>query len=110
MPKNFMSDVGESDWAEEQNMKKEIELSQDLARELHLLQTEAKQLQAEAALAFVPNQFAAEEEAWTALGFEARRLDQIQVNVWREAAQENNVANTQLLFKQLRIDRVLRPL
>jgi dephospho-CoA kinase len=74
------------------------------------IETAAKQLQAEAALAFIPEQFAAEQDAWAGLGFESRSLEEIKVNAWREAAQENQQTNTQLLFKQLRIDRVLRPL
>jgi dephospho-CoA kinase len=74
------------------------------------IETAAKQLQAEAALAFIPEQYVAEQDAWAGLGFQARSLEEIKVNAWREAAQENQQANTQLLFKQLRIDRVLRPL
>jgi dephospho-CoA kinase len=70
----------------------------------------AKQLQAEAALAFVPTQFEAELDAWTEQGFEPRSIDQFTVNAWREAAEENQHPDSRLLFKQLRIDRVLRPL
>jgi dephospho-CoA kinase len=74
------------------------------------IETAAKQLQAEAALAFVPDLFAGEQDAWAALGFQARSLEEIKVNAWREAAQEYQQSGSLLLFKQLRIDRVLRPL
>lgn len=91
-------------------LEPELNISSAITVLLKEIETAAKQLQAEAALAFVPNQFAADEDTWTALGFQARSPDQIKVNAWREAAQENQQANTRLLFKQLRIDRVLRPL
>jgi dephospho-CoA kinase len=70
----------------------------------------AKQLQAEAALAFVPNLLESQLKPWTDQGFEPRTPQQFTVNAWREAAEQNQHPETFLLFKQLRVDRVLRPL
>lgn len=91
-------------------LEPELNISSAITTLMEEIETAGKQLQAEAALAFIPDQFASEENTWTTLGFEARRPEEIQVNAWREAAQENQIANSKLLFKQLRIDRVLRPL
>jgi dephospho-CoA kinase len=77
---------------------------------LTAIETAARQLQAEAALAFVPNNLASESDAWNDLGFETRVVEQLKVNAWREAAEENLHEGANLLFKQLRIDRILRPL
>lgn len=77
---------------------------------LEAIETASKQLQAEAALAFVSSEMSPEIDAWTAQGFEPRTPEQLQVTAWREAAEENTQPDRQLLFKQLRIDRVLRPL
>jgi dephospho-CoA kinase len=77
---------------------------------LEAIETAAKQLQAEAALAFVPRQYQEEVTAWMEQGFVPRSPDQFTVNAWREAAEEGRYSNTELFFKQLRIDRVLRPL
>lgn len=77
---------------------------------LREIETAAKQLQAEAALAFVPNHLEDRVDAWTESGFQPRSPEQFTVNAWREAAQEDEHGGTFLLFKQLRIDRVLRPL
>ena len=77
---------------------------------INAIETAARQLQAEAALAYVPIQLAAENAAWSEIGFEQRTMDQLKVNAWREAAVESLPADAVLLFKQLRIDRVMRPL
>jgi dephospho-CoA kinase len=70
----------------------------------------AKQLQAEAALAFVPKRLESQLKPWSDQGFEPRTPEQFTVNAWREAAEQNQHPETLLLFKQLRVDRVLRPL
>ncbi|MEN8242250.1 MAG: dephospho-CoA kinase [Chloroflexota bacterium] len=74
------------------------------------IEVAARQLQAEAALAFVPKSLASESNTWNDLGFKPRSVEHLTVNAWREAAEQNLTDNADLLFKQLRIDRVLRPL
>ncbi len=68
------------------------------------------QLNAEAALVFVTPELAKETETWSKLGYQTRIAEDLQVNAWQEAAHESMREGTKMLFKQLRVDRVLRPL
>jgi dephospho-CoA kinase len=70
----------------------------------------SKQLHAEAALVFLTPELAKETETWSNLGYQDRPAEELQVNAWKEAARESTREGTQMLFKQLRVDRVLRPL
>ena len=70
----------------------------------------SQDLQCEASLFFLPPQVAGQESVWQGLGYERRTLQTLGVQAWRDAAIESQPANTILLFKQLRQDRVLRPI
>ena len=70
----------------------------------------SQDLQCEASLFFLPPQVAGQESIWQGLGYERRTLQTLGVQAWRDAAIESQPANTILLFKQLRQDRVLRPI
>jgi dephospho-CoA kinase len=70
----------------------------------------SRQLQAEAALVFVGPELANEMSNWNQLGYEARPVEELKISAWQEAARDSHVPGTEMLFKQLRIDRVLRPL
>lgn len=67
-------------------------------------------LQCEASLIFVPEQLAHHDVLWTGLGYEKRTPSSLEVLAWQEAAEESMPAGTTLFFKQLREDRVLRPI
>jgi dephospho-CoA kinase len=67
-------------------------------------------LQSEASLIFPMNELAAQENLWTALGYEKRTPETLGVQAWQDSAAELNPAGGILLFKQLRQDRVLRPI
>ncbi|MCU0485704.1 MAG: dephospho-CoA kinase [Anaerolineales bacterium] len=69
----------------------------------------SRDLQCEASLIFVPAHFAGQEQTWHALGYEPRTIESLGVRAWQEAAQETQSAGEIMLFKQLRKDRVLRP-
>jgi hypothetical protein len=43
------------------------------------------------------------------LGYEMRTASSLGVRAWQEAAQESTSPGLMMLFKQLRKDRVLRP-
>jgi hypothetical protein len=58
---------------------------------------------------FLPPHLARYQEVWQGLGYEIRDIRSLGVRAWEEAAQESMPAGTVLLFKQLRQDRVLRP-
>ena len=67
-------------------------------------------LQCEASLIFVPDQLAHHDVLWTGLGYEKRTPSSLEVLAWQEAAEESMPTGTTLFFKQLREDRVLRPI
>jgi dephospho-CoA kinase len=70
----------------------------------------SKELQCEASLVFVTPEIARQVDVWTMLGYESRDISSLDVSAWQAAAQESQVAGTVMLFKQLRVDRVLKPI
>jgi dephospho-CoA kinase len=70
----------------------------------------SKDLQCEASLVFVQKPLAQLEPMWHSLGYELRTPQTLGIQAWQEAAQESMPSDTSLLFKQLRKDRILRPI
>jgi dephospho-CoA kinase len=70
----------------------------------------SRELQSESALIVVGPELAALGDLWSELGYELRSPESLTVGAWQEAAYETLVEGKVLLFKQLRADRVLRPL
>jgi len=70
----------------------------------------SKDLQCEASLVFAPPDLARYETIWRGLGYERRNPQSLSVLAWQEAAQESMQSGSVLFFKQLRIDRILRPI
>jgi dephospho-CoA kinase len=69
----------------------------------------SRELQCEISLLFLPNEMTSHEAALTALGYQRRTVESLGVRAWEEAALESMPARSMMLFKQLRKDRVLRP-
>ncbi len=67
-------------------------------------------LQVEASLIFLNPDLAEKESMWKKLGYERRTPDSLGVQAWQDAVRESQPENTVLFFKQLRQDRVLRPI
>ncbi|MFO7585549.1 MAG: dephospho-CoA kinase [Anaerolineales bacterium] len=67
-------------------------------------------LQCEASLLFLPPSLAAHQTTWKQLGYEVRTPQTLGVQAWTDAAIESAQPNASLFFKQLRQDRVLRPI
>lgn len=67
-------------------------------------------LQSEASLIFPPLELAHNEALWIKLGYEKRTPQTLGVQAWQDAATESMPPDTILYFKQLRQDRVLRPI
>ena len=67
-------------------------------------------LQCEASLLFLPPALAAHQNTWKQLGYEMRTPQTLGVQAWTDAAIESAQPNASLFFKQLRQDRVLRPI
>jgi dephospho-CoA kinase len=69
----------------------------------------SRELQCEVSLVFIPADFARRETAFRTLGYQQRTVQSLGVRPWQEAAIESMPAGSVMLFKQLRRDRVLRP-
>ncbi len=69
----------------------------------------SRNLQCEASLVFAPKELA-NEAFWKKLGYEKRSVHSLGVTAWQEAASESMRPGSTLFFKQLRVDRVLRPI
>lgn len=67
-------------------------------------------LQCEASLLFLPESLTSMQATWKQLGYEPRTQQSLGVQAWTDAAIESSQSNTTLFFKQLRQDRVLRPI
>jgi dephospho-CoA kinase len=69
----------------------------------------SRELQCEISLLFLPIDYVNQEASLHALGYKRRTVQSLGVRAWEEAAQESMPARSIMLFKQLRRDRVLRP-
>lgn len=69
----------------------------------------SRELQCEASLVFLPRDLHKRQETWLAMGYEERSVHSLRVRAWEEAAAESMPPGSIMLFKQLRKDRVLRP-
>ena len=67
-------------------------------------------LQCEASLIFPLPDLASHETSWKALGYQKRTPESLGVQAWQDAAVESKPPGSVLMFKQLRVDRVLRPI
>lgn len=77
---------------------------------LNEVERASQELQAEASLVFPPPELAADEAPWKRLGYEKRTPQTLGVQAWQDAALESMPHGATLYFKQLRQDRVLRPI
>ena len=69
----------------------------------------SRELECEASLLFLPTALENQETVFRALGYQRRTVQALGVRAWEEAAQESMPEGCFMLFKQLRQDRVLRP-
>ncbi len=86
----------------------------DVQKALELLIKEVEkassELQSEASLIFAMGGLAAQDGLWKQIGYEKRTPETLGVQAWQDSAAESLSAGSTLLFKQLRQDRVLRPI
>ena len=90
----------------------EENLDQQKALETLIKEVEraSSELQSEASLIFTMNEPATKEELWKNLGYERRTPETLGVQAWKDAVTESMFTGSTLLFKQLRQERVLRPI
>ncbi len=78
---------------------------------IDLIESASRELQSEIGYFFLPQDTPQPVlDVFAGQGYEPRLLDQIKVPAWREAARESQPAGTRILAKQLRRERVLKPL
>ena len=86
----------------------------DQPQALKTLMTEveksSRDLQCEASLLFLTDELSARTSIWEELGYEQRTSDSLGIQAWQDAVKESMPENTNLYFKQLRQDRILRPI
>lgn len=91
-----------------------LEESLDISKALDTLIKEVERasgdLQSEASLIFAMDALSAQDAVWHQLGYEKRTPETLGVQAWQDAATESAVGGSTLYFKQLRQDRVLRPI
>ncbi len=73
------------------------------------IESTSRDLQCEIALLFLPPELTDQEDIWSSLGYEMCTIESLGVRAWQEAAQETLGKGESMFFKQLRKDRVLRP-
>ena len=88
----------------------EVALEGALKALVEEIETASQALQSEASLLFLKEGLAAEEGVWKTLGYEKRTPKSLGVQAWHDAAKEVLTPEKTLFFKQLRMDRVLRPI
>jgi dephospho-CoA kinase len=77
---------------------------------LNEVERASSELQCEASLVFPPMDLVGFDSVWKKLGYERRTPETLGVDVWADAAIESMPKGSALFFKQLRTDRVLRPI
>lgn len=87
-----------------------IPLNQALPALVTEMERASRELQCEASLIFVTPALAQNQSLWKSLGYEQRSPQSLGILAWQEAAQDSMPAGTTLFFKQLRTDRILRPI
>jgi dephospho-CoA kinase len=76
---------------------------------LNEIETTSRDLQCEVALLFLPPELSNKVDVWSSLGYESCTIESLGVRAWQEAAQETMGEGESMFCKQLRKDRVLRP-
>jgi dephospho-CoA kinase len=110
--------VGIAGWQVENLVARTTELyldpraTADKALPLVLAEIEkaSSDLQCEASLVFPPMELVGFDSVWKQIGYERRSPDRLGVQAWTDAANESMPKGAALFFKQLRTDRVLRPI
>ena len=87
-----------------------IAADQALPLMLHEVERASADLQCEASLVFPPIDLVGFDGIWKQLGYQRRAPDGLGVQAWEDAARESMPKGSALFFKQLRTDRVLRPI
>lgn len=77
---------------------------------IHEVERASSDLQCEASLVFPPMDLVGFDSVWKGLGYERRSPESLGVQAWTDAAIESMPRGSALFFRQLRAERVLRPI
>lgn len=87
-----------------------VDVEKAVAMLIREIEAVSSDLQCEASLVFPRGALAANSQVWQRLGYEARMPDDLSVQAWVDAANESMPSGAILLFRQMRQDRILRPI
>jgi dephospho-CoA kinase len=87
----------------------QLPLGEALSAMMKEVERVSRELQCEVSLIFLPVELSSQDPAFQAVGYQRRTVQSLGVRAWEEAALESMPAGSIMLFKQLRQDRVLRP-
>jgi dephospho-CoA kinase len=87
-----------------------VQLDDAIPALMQEVETASTELQSEASLLFLPPYLAQHVGAWRSVGYRPQTVQGLGVRAWQEAALDSMPRGASLWFKQLREDRVLRPL
>jgi dephospho-CoA kinase len=87
-----------------------VQLEDAIPALMQEVENASTELQSEASLLFLPPYLAQHVGAWRSVGYRPQTVQGLGVRAWQEAALDSMPRGASLWFKQLREDRVLRPL
>ena len=87
-----------------------VDIHKALGMLMHEIEVVSSDLQCEASLVFPKTALASDAGIWEGLGYKTRTPEELAVEAWSDAAKESMPSDTTLLFKQMRQDRILRPI
>jgi dephospho-CoA kinase len=110
--------VGVAGWQVENLVSRttDLFLQRDIAYDKSLpllvqeIERSSKELQCEVSLIFAPLGLEIESGIWEKLGYKKQAPEKLDSYDWQQAALESMPAGTELYFRQLRNERVLRPI
>jgi dephospho-CoA kinase len=110
--------VGVAGWQVENLVSRttDLYLQQDIAIEKSLplliqeIERSSKELQCEVSLVFTPLGLEIPTDVWEELGYKQQLPEKLESYDWQQAAKESMPSGTILYFRQLRNERVLRPI
>jgi dephospho-CoA kinase len=88
----------------------QLSVEQALPPMITEMERASRDLQCEVSLVFVYSDLAGQIQLWRDLGYEQTNPQKLGVQAWQEAARETMPEGSTLYFKQLRQDRVMRPI
>lgn len=92
-------------------LEEHVDVNKALETLIKEVESASGELQSEASLVFTMSELSSQEELWKQLGYERRTPETLGVQAWQDAATESiQTGSSALFFKQLRQDRVLRPI